>query len=134
MSKSANLLITINADSRQAIQNLKEAGYEVDSVTKKVKEQSYAQEQLSKASQKAQRDNQKLLTNTLAKYMSITAAAALAVNGIRGMVTAAANRDEKYSTMLKNINDTMTDIKADLGSALLDTISPVLESVYNWLV
>lgn len=34
---------------------------------------------------------------------------------------------------LDNIKDTLSDIRENLGGALLDTLSPALESIYKWL-
>lgn len=126
---ASNLVIKVAADTKDAADKLRKLGYNVEEVKKSTDKATHATSTWDKALEKASKDNIKNLVNLGAKFLTVSTAATLAYKGIKSIVDEALKGNSEAKKQLDSINTAWDGVKANLGGALLDSITPAL----SWL-
>lgn len=130
---ASNLIIKVSADTKDAAKKLKEMGYNVEVVEKATKKATQAQSAWDKAIKKGGDDSIKTFVNMGAKLLSIAGTLALVKKGIKECFDEALKNDALAKKRLDEINTTWSNIKADFGSGLINSITPALDELYEKL-
>lgn len=131
---ASDLVIKVKGDTKDAAAKLKELGANVEVVEAKTKKATQAQSVWDKTIQKGSDDSIKKLVALGAQYASVAGAAKLAYGFIKSSVEEALKVNEEAAKTLQGIDGAWKEIKANLGQALLDTVTPALDSLYARLV
>ena len=127
----AKLTITVSADVKKAAQQLKSLGYNIQDVKKDTDKANSSASVWSQTLKKGAQDNVQQLVNLGAKFLTVTTVITAAYKGIKSCVSEALKENDEAKKQLDKINSAWADIKKNLGSALLNTITPALETLYN---
>ena len=127
----AKLTITVSADVKKAAQQLKSLGYNIQDVKKDTDKANSSASVWSQTLKKGAQDNVQQLVNLGAKFLTVTTVITAAYKGIKSCVSEALKENSEAKKQLDKINSAWTEIKRNLGTALLNTITPALETLYN---
>lgn len=130
---ATDLVMKVKADVKDASKALKELGYDVELVETKTKKAKQEQDLWHKAIEKGAKDNIKHLVDMGAKIVSFTALTAAAYKGIKSCVDEALKQNEEAKKKIEDVQTVWNEIKADLGTKLLDTVTPALDKLYTKL-
>ena len=130
---ATDLVMKVKADVKDASKALKDLGYNVEQVEAKTKKAKEQQDLWHKAMEKGSKDNIKHLVEMGARIVSFTALTTAAYKGIKSCVDEALKQNEEAKKKIDNINSLWTNIKANLGKGLLDTVTPALDKIYDKL-
>lgn len=131
---NAKLTIKVGADVKGAAEQLKALGYNVENIQKKTEGVNIKAKAMDNVLNKSAGSMASLASGLGTSMMGAAAAIALATKGVKAIVEEGLKVNENARNQVDKINGVWTEIKADLGSALLDTISPALETLYDALV
>ena len=127
----AKLTIAVSADVKKAAQQLKSLGYNIQDVKKDTDKANSSASVWSQTLKKGAQDNVQQLVNLGAKFLTVTTVITAAYKGIKSCVSEALKENSEAKKQLDKINSAWTEIKRNLGTALLNTITPALETLYN---
>lgn len=131
---ATNMVIKVSADTKDAADKLRKLGYNVEEVKKSTDKAEKSTSAWDKALDKASKDNIKNLVNMGAKILTVTTAVNGLYKGLKACLDEALKQDSVAKTRLTEIQSVWSNIKADFGQGLLDSVSPALKSLYDWLV
>lgn len=123
LQASMDLAAALGEDVASAAQTLSKAIQEPESALSRLKTIGVSFTEDEKAQIKA-------LTDANKKYEAQTLILDKIEQKYRGVAQAI---NDTPVGLLDNINDTISDIRKDLGEGLLNALSPVLEDIYGWL-
>lgn len=127
----AKLTITVSADVKKAAQQLQSLGYNISDVKKNTDKANESADLWSKTLKKGAHDNVEQLVNLGAKFLTLTTVATAAYKGIKSCVSEALKENDEAKKQLDKISSAWTEIKKNLGTALLNTVTPALETLYK---
>lgn len=130
----AKLTIKVSSDVKGAAEQLKALGFSVENIQKKTEGVNTKAKAMDNILNKSAGSFASLASGLGTSMMGAAAAIAVTMKGVNAIVTEGLKVNQNAKTQVDKIKGVWTDIKADLGSALLDTISPALESLYTALV
>ena len=133
MASNATLTIKVGANVKDAAQQLQALGYNIESVKKKTDKANDSASIWSQTLKKGSEDNIKKLVEMGAKFLTVGTVLRTVYKGVSELVKEGMNANEEASKKINAINDAWTDIKQNLGSALLDSVSPALDTLYDKL-
>lgn len=130
----AKLTIKVSSDVKGAAEQLKALGFSVENIQKKTEGVNAKAKAMDNILNKSAGSFASLASGLGTSMMGAAAAIAVTMKGVNAIVTEGLKVNQNAKTQVDKIKGVWTDIKADLGSALLDTISPALEALYTALV
>lgn len=130
----SDLVIRVKGDVKDATAKLKELGVNVEMVEAKTKKATESQSIWDKTIEKGAQDNIKNLVNMGAKILTITGLVTGLSKAVKSCLDEALKQDSIAKTRLTEIQSVWSTIKADFGQGLLDSVSPALQNLYEWLV
>ena len=130
----AKLTIKVSSDVKGAAEQLKALGFSVENIQKKTEGVNTKAKAMDNILNKSAGSFASLASGLGTSMMGAAAAIAVTMKGVNAIVTEGLKVNQNAKTQVDKIKGVWTDIKADLGSALLDTISPALEALYTALV
>ena len=130
----AKLTIKVSSDVKGAAEQLKALGFSVENIQKKTEGVNTKAKAMDNILNKSAGSFASLASGLGTSMMGAAAAIAVTIKGVNAIVTEGLKVNQNAKTQVDKIKGVWTDIKADLGSALLDTISPALEALYTALV
>ncbi len=133
MAGNATLTIKVGANVRDAAQQLQALGYNVETVKKKTDKANESASIWSQTIKKGSEDNIRKIVELGAKYMTLTTVITGVYRGIKSCVSEALKENEEAQKKIDAINSAWTEVKTNLGSALLDSITPALEGLLGML-
>ncbi len=133
MASNATLTIKVGANVKDAAQQLQALGYNIESVKKKTDTANDSASIWQQTLKKGADDNIKNIVNLGAKYLTVATVVAATYKGIKSCVSEALKENKEAQEKIDKINAAWTGVKANLGNALLDTVTPALETLYKWL-
>lgn len=128
------LTIKVSSDVKGAAEQLKALGFSVENIQKKTEGVNTKAKAMDNILNKSAGSFASLASGLGTSMMGAAAAIAVTMKGVNAIVTEGLKVNQNAKTQVDKIKGVWTDIKADLGSALLDTISPALEALYTALV
>lgn len=129
----AKLTIKCTADVKKAAEQLKALGYNIEDVKKSTDKANNSASIWQQTLKKGSEDNIKSIINLGAKYLTAATIVTGVYKGIKACVQEALKENKEAQEKVDKINLAFTEIKANLGNALLDSITPALETIYEWL-
>ena len=130
----AKLTIKVSSDVKGAAEQLKALGFSVENIQKKTEGVNTKAKAMDNILNKSAGSFASLASGLGTSMMGAAAAIAVTMKGVNAIVTEGLKVNQNAKTQVDKIQTVWTEIKADLGSALLDTISPALEALYTALV
>ena len=130
----AKLTIKVSSDVKGAAEQLKALGFSVENIQKKTEGVNAKAKAMDNILNKSAGSFASLASGLGTSMMGAAAAIAVTMKGVNAIVTEGLKVNQNAKNQVDKIKGVWTEIKADLGSALLDTISPALESLYTALV
>lgn len=130
----AKLTIKVSSDVKGAAEQLKALGFSVENIQKKTEGVNTKAKAMDNILNKSAGSFASLASGLGTSMMGAAAAIAVTMKGVNAIVTEGLKVNQNAKTQVDKIKGVWTEIKADLGSALLDTISPALEALYTALV
>lgn len=130
----AKLTIKVSSDVKGAAEQLKALGFSVENIQKKTEGVNAKAKAMDNILNKSAGSFASLASGLGTSMMGAAAAIAVTMKGVNAIVTEGLKVNQNAKTQVDKIKGIWTEIKADLGSALLDTISPALEALYTVLV
>lgn len=130
----AKLTIKVSSDVKGAAEQLKALGFSVENIQKKTEGVNAKAKAMDNILNKSAGSFASLASGLGTSMMGAAAAIAVTMKGVNAIVTEGLKVNQNAKTQVDKIQTVWTEIKADLGSALLDTISPALEALYTALV
>lgn len=127
------LTIKVGADIKTASQQLKALGFNVENIQSKTQQASKASEAWNDVMKKSAGSVGETVSKLGPSFLAVTAAATVAYKTISSVVKEGLAINSNAKEQIDKINKLWTNIKANLGSALLDSISPALDALYNSL-
>lgn len=127
------LTIKVGADIKTASQQLKALGYNVENIQSKTQQASKASEAWNDVMKKSAGSVGETVSKLGPSFLAVTAAATVAYKTLSSVVKEGLAINSNAKEQIDKINKLWTNIKANLGSALLDSISPALDALYNSL-
>lgn len=127
------LTIKVGADIKTASQQLKALGYNVENIQSKTQQASKASEAWNDVMKKSAGSVGETVSKLGPSFLAVTAVATVAYKTISSVVKEGLAINSNAKEQIDKINKLWVNIKANLGSALLDSISPALEALYNAL-
>ena len=134
MAGNATLTIKVGANVKDAAQQLQALGYNVETVKKKTDKANESASLWSQTLKKGSEDSVKKLVEMGAKFLTLSTVVSGVYKGISSCVSEALKENETAATKIENIQTAWTEVKKNLGGALLDSITPALESLYTMLL
>lgn len=129
----AKLTIKVGANVKDAARQLQALGYNIEDVKKSTDKANDSASIWQKTLKKGSEDNINKLVELGAKYLTLTTVISGCVKGVKSLVTEGLKINENASKQIESINTAWSDIKANLGSAILDTVSPALDTLLDKL-
>ena len=129
----AKLTIKVSSDVKGAAEQLKALGFSVENIQKKTEGVNTKAKAMDNILNKSAGSFASLASGLGTSMMGAAAAIAVTMKGVNAIVTEGLKVNQNAKTQVDKIQTVWTEIKADLGSALLDTISPALEALYTAL-
>ena len=130
----AKLTIKVSSDVKGAAEQLKALGFSVENIQKKTEGVNTKAKAMDNILNKSAGSFASLASGLGTSMMGAAAAIAVTMKGVNAIVTEGLKVNQNAKNQVDKIKGVWTEIKADLGSALLDTISPALEALYTALV
>ena len=130
----AKLTIKVSSDVKGAAEQLKALGFSVENIQKKTEGVNTKAKAMDNILNKSAGSFASLASGLGTSMMGAAAAIAVTMKGVNTIVTEGLKVNQNAKNQVDKIKGVWTEIKADLGSALLDTISPALEALYTALV
>ena len=130
----AKLTIKVSSDVKGAAEQLKALGFSVENIQKKTEGVNTKAKAMDNILNKSAGSFASLASGLGTSMMGAAAAIAVTMKGVKAIVTEGLKVNQNAKNQVDKIKGVWTEIKADLGSALLDTISPALEALYTALV
>ena len=130
----AKLTIKVSSDVKGAAEQLKALGFSVENIQKKPEGVNAKAKAMDNILNKSAGSFASLASGLGTSMMGAAAAIAVTMKGVNAIVTEGLKVNQNAKNQVDKIKGVWTEIKADLGSALLDTISPALEALYTALV
>ena len=130
----AKLTIKVSSDVKGAAEQLKALGFSVENIQKKTEGVNAKAKAMDNILNKSAGSFASLASGLGTSMMGAAAAIAVTMKGVNAIVTEGLKVNQNAKNQVDKIKGIWTEIKADLGSALLDTISPALEALYTALV
>lgn len=130
----AKLTIKVSSDVKGAAEQLKALGFSVENIQKKTEGVNAKAKAMDNILNKSAGSFASLASGLGTSMMGAAAAIAVTMKGVNAIVSEGLKVNQNAKNQVDKIKGVWTDIKADLGSALLDTISPALEALYTALV
>lgn len=130
----AKLTIKVSSDVKGAAEQLKALGFSVENIQKKTEGVNAKAKAMDNILNKSAGSFASLASGLGTNIMGAAAAIAVTMKGVNAIVTEGLKVNQNAKNQVDKIKGVWTEIKADLGSALLDTISPALEALYTALV
>lgn len=130
----AKLTIKVSSDVKGAAEQLKALGFSVENIQKKTEGVNAKAKAMDNILNKSAGSFASLASGLGTSMMGAAAAIAVTMKGVNAIVTEGLKVNQNAKNQVDKIKGVWTEIKADLGSALLDTISPALEALYTALV
>lgn len=130
----AKLTIKVSSDVKGAAEQLKALGFSVENIQKKTEGVNTKAKAMDNILNKSAGSFASLASGLGTSMMGAAAAIAVTMKGVNAIVTEGLKVNQNAKNQVDKIKVVWTEIKADLGSALLDTISPALEALYTALV
>lgn len=127
------LTIKVGADIKTASQQLKALGYNVEDIQTKATQASKASQAWNDVMKKSAGSIGETVNKLGPSFLAVTATATVAYKAISSVVKEGLAINSNAKEQIDKINKMWTNIKANLGSALLDSISPALEALYKAL-
>ena len=134
MAGNATLTIKVGANVKDAAQQLQALGYNVETVKKKTDKANESASLWSQTLKKGSEDSIKKLVEMGAKFLTLSTVVSGVYKGISSCVSEALKEDQSAAKKIEQINEAWTNVKKNLGGALLDSITPALESLYDMLL
>lgn len=125
------LTIKVGADIKTASQQLKALGYNVENIQTKTQQASKASQAWNDVMKKSAGSVGETVSKLGPSFLAVTAAATVAYKTISSVVKEGLTINANAKEQIDKISKLWTNIKANLGSALLDSISPALDALYN---
>lgn len=129
----AKLTIKVGADVKKAAEELKSLGYNIEAVKTKTEKANDSANFWTKTISKGASDSVNQLVNLGAKFLTVTTVVTAAYKGIKSCVSEALKENQEASKQIEKINGAWTEIKKNLGNALLNAVKPALEDIL-WLL
>lgn len=129
----AKLTIKVGANVKDAARQLQALGYNIEDVKKSTDKANDSASLWQQTLKKGSEDNIKKLVELGAKYLTLTTIISGAAKGVKSLVSEGLKVNENASKQIESINTAWSDIKSNLGSALLDTVSPALDALLGKL-
>lgn len=129
----AKITIKCSADVKKASEQLKALGYNIEDVKKTTDKANESASIWQKTLKKGSEDNINKIVEMGAKYLTLTTIMATAYKGVKSLVTEGLKVNTEASKQIDSINAAWTEVKANLGSALLDSITPALDTLLDKL-
>ncbi len=130
----AKLTIKVSSDVKGAAEQLKALGFSIENIQKKTEGVNAKAKAMDNILNKSAGSFASLASGLGTSMMGAAAAIAVTMKGVNAIVTEGLKVNQNAKNQVDKIKGVWTEIKADLGSALLDTISPALEALYTALV
>ena len=130
----AKLTIKVSSDVKGAAEQLKALGFSVEHTQNKTEGVNTKAKARDNILNKSAGSFASLASGLGTSMMGAAAAIAVTMKGVNAIVTEGLKVNQNAKNQVDKIKGVWTEIKADLGSALLDTISPALEALYTALV
>lgn len=130
----AKLTIKVSSDVKGAAEQLKALGFSVENIQKKTEGVNAKAKAMDNILNKSAGSFASLASGLGTSMMGAAAAIAVTMKGVNAIVSEGLKVNQNAKNQVDKIKGIWTEIKADLGSALLDTISPALEALYTALV
>lgn len=130
----AKLTIKVSSDVKGAAEQLKALGFSVENIQKKTEGVNAKAKAMDNILNKSAGSFASLASGLGTSMMGAAAAIAVTMKGVNAIVSEGLKVNQNAKNQVDKIKSIWTEIKADLGSALLDTISPALEALYTALV
>lgn len=130
----AKLTIKVSSDVKGAAEQLKALGFSVENIQKKTEGVNAKAKAMDNILNKSAGSFASLASGLGTSMMGAAAAIAVTMKGVNAIVSEGLKVNQNAKNQVDKIKGVWTEIKADLGSALLDTISPALEALYTALV
>lgn len=125
----AKLTIKVGADVKKAAEELKSLGYNIEAVKTKTEKANDSANFWTKTISKGASDSINQLVNLGAKFLTVTTVVTAAYKGIKSCVSEALKENQEASKQIEKINSAWTEIKKNLGNALLNAVKPALEDI-----
>ena len=129
----AKLTITVSADVKKAAQQLKSLGYNIQDVKKDTDKANSSASVWSQTLKKGAQDNVQQLIALGARFLTLTTVVSFAYKGIKSCVSEALKENKEAQEKIDKINAAWTEVKKNLGTALLDSVTPALEGLLTIL-
>ena len=129
----AKITIKCSADVKKASEQLKALGYNIEDVKKTTDKANESASIWQKTLKKGSEDNINKIVEMGAKYLTLTTIMATAYKGVKSLVSEGLKVNTEASKQIDSINTVWTEVKANLGSALLDSITPALDTLLDKL-
>lgn len=129
----AKLTIKVGADVKKAAEELKALGYNIQDVKKETDKANNSASLWSQSLTKGSQDSIKQLVSLGAKFLTVTTVATAAYKGIKSCVQEALKENKEAAEQIDKINGAWSEIKKNLGTALLNSVGPALESLLKIL-
>lgn len=130
---ASNLVLKVSADTKDAAQKLRSLGVDVEVVEAKTKKATKETSAWDKAMKKASEDNVKNFVKLGASVLSIATVVNGLQKGIKACFDEALKHNAEATKKLNDIQTVWTNIKADFGQGLLDSVTPALDALYESL-
>ena len=130
----AKLTIKVSSNVKGAAEQLKALGFSVENIQKKTEGVNAKAKAMDNILNKSAGSFASLASGLGTSMMGAAAAIAVTMKGVNAIVSEGLKVNQNAKNQVDKIKGVWTEIKADLGSALLDTISPALEALYTALV
>ena len=134
MASNATLTIKVGANVKDAAQQLQALGYNIENVKKKTDNANESASIWSKTLKKGSEDSVNKLVEMGAKFLTVSTVITGVYKGIKSCVSEALKEDQSAAKKIEQINEAWTNVKKNLGGALLDSITPALEDLYGMLL
>ena len=134
MASNATLTIKVGANVRDAAQQLQALGYNIESVKKKTDKANDSASLWSQTMKKGSEDSVRKIVEMGAKFLTVSTVITGVYKGIKSCVSEALKENEEAQKKIDKINEAWTGVQKNLGNALLDSITPALETLYTMLL
>ena len=134
MASNATLTIKVGANVKDAAQQLQALGYNIESVKKKTDKANDSASLWSQTMKKGSEDSVRKIVEMGAKFLTVSTVITGVYKGIKSCVSEALKENEEAQKKIDKINEAWTGVQKNLGNALLDSITPALDSLYEKLL
>jgi hypothetical protein len=134
MASNATLTIKVGANVKDAAQQLQALGYKIETVKKKTDKANDSASLWSQTMKKGSEDSVRKIVEMGAKFLTVSTVITGVYKGIKSCVSEALNENEEAQKKIDAINTAWTGVQKNLGNALLDSITPALEDLYEMLL